>query len=88
MQVVKIIYTLKFLKSIKKVSSPKLLLIKRREQIFLKNPLDKRLKAHKLQGKLLGYWSFSITYSERILFRFVDKNKVLFILYGSHNVYK
>lgn len=88
MKIKKVIYTSDFLKSIKKISPKTAALINKRERIFLSNCFDKRLKTHKLKGKLENYWSFSITYSQRILFRFIGKNKVLFLIYGVHRIYK
>jgi len=46
------------------------------------------LKTHKLSGKLQEYWSFSIDYHLRIMFRFVDKQTVEFIDIGTHEIYK
>jgi len=88
MKIKKVIYTSDFLKSIKKISPKTASLINKRERIFLSNCFDKRLKTHKLKGKLESYWSFSITYSHRILFRFIGENKVLFLIYGTHRIYK
>ena len=62
--------------------------MKEREKIFINDPLDKRLKTHKLKGKLKNYWSYSIDYHYRILFRFVDKETVIYYDVGTHDVYK
>ena len=56
--------------------------------IFLRNPYMPALKTHKLSGKLQEYWSFSIDYRLRIMFRFVDKQTVEFIDIGTHEIYK
>lgn len=56
--------------------------------LFLANPYSSSLKTHKLSGKLNGYWSFSVTHSTRILFRFGQKNTVEFIDIGGHEIYK
>lgn len=56
--------------------------------IFLENPYLPALKTHKLTGKLKNYWSFSVSYHLRIMFKF-SKNKVVeFIDIGSHEIYK
>jgi addiction module RelE/StbE family toxin len=60
----------------------------RQEEIFLVNPFDKRLKTHKLKGRLIGYWSYSIDRNYRILFRFINKNKVIYYDIGTHEIYK
>lgn len=58
-----------------------------KEKIFREDCFDKRLKTHKLKGKLANYWSFSINYSYRILFEFSEKNEVGFIDIGTHSIY-
>ena len=56
--------------------------------IFEKNPFDPQLKTHKLKGELQNYWSYSLTRSYRILFCFLNKNKVLYYDIGTHEIYK
>jgi addiction module RelE/StbE family toxin len=48
----------------------------------------KKLKVHKLSGKLQGLHSFSVTYSHRIVFMYEKKNVVVFLAVGDHSVYK
>lgn len=60
----------------------------KREEIFISNPFDRRLKTHKLKGRLKNYWSYSIDKYYRILFRFINKNKVIYFDIGTHNVYR
>ena len=31
-------------------------------KIFIKNPFNRKLRTHKLSGKLIGLWSFSIEF--------------------------
>ena len=57
------------------------------ERLFRKNPHDPRLKTHKLTGKLAGFWSFSISFSHRIIFEFVDEGTVRFYRVGDHDIY-
>lgn len=59
-----------------------------KEKIFRQNPFDPRLKTHKLQGTLAGFWSFSISYSHRIIFDFVDDETIRFFIIGDHDVYE
>lgn len=47
-------------------------------EIFILNPFDSCLKSHKLSGKLKEQWSFTVEYNVRVLFYFVDKQKVVF----------
>ncbi len=58
-----------------------------KEKIFREDCFDKRLKTHKLKGKLKNYWSFSINYSCRILFEFGEKDEASFIDVGTHSIY-
>lgn len=61
---------------------------KHKEKIFKTNPFDPRLKTHKLKGKLKNYWSYSIDYDYRIMFRFIDEGTVLYYDIGTHAIYK
>lgn len=81
-------YTSRFIKDLKKLSKEKQELASRREVYFRKDPFDLRLKTHKLSGAFKGYWAFSLTYSDRVLFRFISKNEVIFYKIGGHDIYK
>jgi addiction module RelE/StbE family toxin len=56
----------------------------RKMEVFSNDPYEPSLRTHKLSGELEGLWSFSITYDIRVIFAFLDKNKVLLIDIGSH----
>jgi len=71
-----------------KLSVKKIDQLKDRLLIFKDNPFDPKLKTHKLRGNLKNYWSFSISYSDRILFRFLDNETVFFVDVGNHDIYK
>lgn len=58
------------------------------EKLFRVNPFDPKLKTHKLHGTMREYWAFSISYSYRIGFTFVDGSLVRFHAVGSHDMYK
>lgn len=81
-------YTSRFIKELKKLNKEKKMLAVQRESYFRKNPFDSRLRTHKLSGRLQGYWAFSLTYSDRVLFRFIRQNDVIFYKIGSHDIYK
>jgi len=59
-----------------------------REKILRDNCLDPRLKTHKLTGTLKDYWAFSVTYSDRVLFRFISEKEIIFYKIGSHEIYR
>lgn len=81
-------YTSKFEKEYRKLPKAVQLKAEKVEKIFFKNPFDSRLKTHKLSGDLEGFWSFSVTYSERIIFEFYDSTHVMFHSIGNHDIYK
>ncbi|MCD6570701.1 MAG: type II toxin-antitoxin system mRNA interferase toxin, RelE/StbE family [Deltaproteobacteria bacterium] len=53
--------------------------------VFIEAPFTSQLKTHKLSGRLEGLWAFSISNDQRVIFKFLDKDKVLFIDIGSHD---
>jgi mRNA-degrading endonuclease YafQ of YafQ-DinJ toxin-antitoxin module len=59
-----------------------------RENIFRGDAFDPKLKTHKLGGKFKNYYSFSVSYSYRIVFRFLSKGRILFVDCGDHSIYK
>lgn len=85
---IKIDYTHQFIRDFKNLSPEKQKLANKKERIFKQDPFAASLKTHKLTGKLFGYWSFSVNYSDRVIFRFTDESHVLFYRIGSHDIYK
>ncbi|OGH25049.1 MAG: hypothetical protein A3B47_03065 [Candidatus Levybacteria bacterium RIFCSPLOWO2_01_FULL_39_24] len=88
MRISKIHYTSRFIKDFKKMQKNKQKIAIIREKIFRNNCFDSRLKTHKLTGSLKDYWAFSVTHSERILFRFINEKEVIFYKIGTHEIYK
>lgn len=83
-----IIYLPKFLKTYKRLPLNIRVLAEKKEHIFRNNPYDPRLKTHILSGELNGRWSFSVNYQYRIVFRFEGSDKVIFLVVGTHDIYK
>ncbi|PIT90370.1 MAG: type II toxin-antitoxin system mRNA interferase toxin, RelE/StbE family [Candidatus Komeilibacteria bacterium CG10_big_fil_rev_8_21_14_0_10_41_13] len=83
----KIIYSSKFCKNYKKLNLSIKKTAEQNEKIFINNPFDNRLRTHKLKGRLENYWSFSIGYKYRIVFRFIDQITVFFVTVGKHDIY-
>jgi addiction module RelE/StbE family toxin len=54
-------------------------------EVFLQEPFDSQLRTHKLSGKLKGTWAFSINDEYRVIFEFINKQKVLLIDFGTHD---
>lgn len=88
MKINKIHYTSRFIKDFKKLSKEKQKLAIIREKIFRDNCFDPRLKTHKLTGQLKDYWAFSVTHSDRVLFRFISEKEIIFYKIGSHEIYR
>jgi len=83
-----IIYTAEFIRLFKKLPKEVKKEAVKKEILFKKNPFDSKLKIHKLGGKLKGCWSFSISYSHRIICEF-DSNKIVYFhSIGNHDIYK
>ncbi len=83
-----ILYWPKFAKYFKKLPVEIQKIAIEKEKLFRKNPFDSILKTHKLHGILNEYWSFSVNYKIRIIFKFIDKNTVGFYLIGDHDIYE
>lgn len=58
---------------------------KKQEKLFKNNPFYPSLHTEKLTPKSKEVWSFRIDKNYRIVFRFLDKDKVLFLNVGPHD---
>lgn len=88
MKITAIYYSSRFFKKLGRLTKGELTQLRVVEKIFKENCFDPRLKTHKLKGKLRNYWSFSLTHSQRIMFKFLKLGEVIFIDIGSHSIYK
>ena len=86
--VLKIHITSGFERSYHKLPSLIQKLAERKDQWFRINAFDPRLHTHKLKGFLEGYWSYSINYEYRILFRFINNDEALYYDIGTHDIYR
>ncbi len=57
------------------------------EKLFRNNMFHPSLRLHKLHGHLSNFWSISVDRKFRIIFRYVEKDTVLFIGVGTHAIY-
>lgn len=62
----------RFKKYVDRMTKTEKLQLKKRLAIFKENIFDKKLRTHKLKGELTGYYSFSVRYSDRIIFKILD----------------
>ena len=83
-----ILYWPKFAKYFKKLPIEIQKIAVEKEKVFRKDPFDPVLKTHKLHGEFREYWSFSVNYKIRIIFKFIDKNTAAFYSIGNHNIYE
>lgn len=74
-----------FIKGYKKLRSGEKKKFKERRDIFLNDPSNPLLNNHALHGKYMGYRSIAVAGDLRIIYKFLDKNAVLFAEIGSHN---
>lgn len=84
----KILYSPEFLRRYERLSDDIKEKTEQCEEMFRENPFDRRLKTHKLQGKWIGFWAFSIDFKYRIIFKFQYDKSIRFYAIGSHSIYK
>ena len=84
----KILYSSKFASKYKKLSPEVKLVMRKKQELFFKNPFDPKLKTHKLTGKLKYFWAFSIDNKHRIIFEFLGENVIQLHSVGTHDIYK
>lgn len=75
-----------WLKYLKKLTAKEKEQLKELLSIFREDVFDKRLKTHHLKGNLKEYYAFSISHSDRIVFRLLDDKEIIFIEIGSHDI--
>ena len=46
------------------------------------------LKVHKLKGNLRGFFSFSVNYRMRVVFKCNSKNEASLLAIGDHDIYR
>jgi mRNA-degrading endonuclease RelE of RelBE toxin-antitoxin system len=85
---IKVIYTKKFIKQYSKLPKTLQQAIKETIVEFTDSGNHKKLKVHKLKGKLKNYYSFSIDYANRIVFEWDDKNTAALLEVGNHDIYQ
>jgi len=59
--------------------------LRKRMEIFSGDIFDKRLRTHKLRGNVKDYYAFSISHSDRLVFKILDDEGVYFIEVGEHD---
>lgn len=82
-----LLYTRRFLKSLKKLSDELQDDVVNAVERFKDSDNHKELRLHKLSGKMKEYHAFSANFSYRIIVK-IKKTEVFFIDVGDHNVYE
>ena len=82
---IRIQYSDKFHKRLKKLPKHILEKAEEREKIFQTNIFDPRLETHKLHGKDKLHWAYSVDRKYRIKFLFLNDNDVLYLTIGTHD---
>jgi len=85
---IELIWDEPFLRILKKWRKKYPNLVERFQQklsLFTQEPFHPSLKTHRLSGSLKDYWSLSITYDHRLVFKFISENQVLLIDIGTHD---
>ena len=88
MEINSIYPTTHFIKAYKNLPESIKLSAKHKEIIFKANPFNPILKTHKLKGKLRNYWSYSVDFQHRVIFRFIDSETVIYYDIGAHDIYR
>jgi len=57
-------------------------------ELFYINPLNSKLKTHKLKWKWKSFWSFRLNYSDRCIFYFLNNKEVLLYDIWDHWIYE
>ncbi len=81
-------YKPSFLRDFKKLP-PDIQADTRQKLDLIKNSEEhEKLRVHKLRGKLSDFYSFSVTYSHRVIFSYESKNSIVLLAIGNHDIYK
>jgi len=90
MKIINILFDPSFEKKFKKytnrLSNKELDNLRTKFNIIKENIFDHRLKTHKLKGNLKEYYALSITYSDRLVFKFFDDTSIYLIDIDKHDV--
>lgn len=81
-------YKPSFLRDFKKLSPQAQVDAKEKIVLFAEVKNHEKLRVHKLTGQLKNYYSFSVTYSHRIVFVYESKNTAVLLAIGDLNIYK
>lgn len=84
----KIIFSEKFLRQFEALDNKIQSVAEKKIEVFKLNPIHPSLNTHKLNGRLVGFFSFSIDTKFRIVFEYGNKDTVHFLKIGNHDIYR
>jgi len=84
---IRVFYSSNFKRKVSRLNKKDKYRVYKKISQFTTDPTSPGLHTHKLSGKLKYLWSFSVSISTRIVFRFV-KEGILLLDVGSHDIYK
>ncbi len=84
-----IVYTTHFKRAFKKLPQKEQNLFFQKLALLEQDFCSSELKTHKLHGPFRNFFAFSLSSSERVIFQFDGKKRVIFLYdIGSHKVYE
>jgi len=78
-------YSRRFIRTFSKIEAALQGEVVEKVELLKKSTNHRRLKVHKLTGKLKGIWSFSVNYRIRITFAKPRKNVIVLETVGTHD---
>jgi mRNA-degrading endonuclease RelE of RelBE toxin-antitoxin system len=84
----KITETAQFRKSFEKLDKVLKKKTQKQFKLFLNNLFHPSLKTEKLEPKTSNIWSFRVDKSVRVIFTFLEKETILLLDIGAHNIYR
>ena len=60
----------------------------KKDRLFRQDAFISSLRTHKLKGALEGYWSYSVNFEYRVMFRFIKMDEVIYYDIGTHEIYR
>lgn len=84
----KITETARFRTSLNALSNKQLVKLKKRFGLFFQNIFHPSLRTEKLEPKHKNIWSFRMDKSYRVIFTFTDKETILLLDIGPHDIYR
>lgn len=59
-----------------------------KDKKFRENPFTTSLKTHRLKGELEGFYSYSVSYHHRVLFKLLNRSTAVYYDIGTHEIYR